>query len=230
MRVTAIVIAAGLGSRMGHTNSVPKPLLPILGKPILTYTLLAFEAAQEVSDVVLVVGEEERQRFRAMVDAEPDIRKVRAIVTGGRRRQDSTAAGLAHVPDETDLVIVHDGVRPFVTNEQITAVISAAARTGAALLALRCLDTVKRIAGGRVLHTLDRTDLWLVQTPQAFQKDLLERALAQAQADGMTASDDAVLVERLGAPVEVVAGAVENLKITTTSDLALAEFHLSRHG
>ncbi len=229
MQVTAIVVAAGVGSRMSRVNdSTPKPLLPILGKPMLAHTLLAFENVDQISDVVLVVPGHDRETVRAMVEANPHIKKVASIVPGGSRRQDSTAAGLAHVPDGTDLVVIHDGVRPLVKGEEITAVIAAAESTGAALLALKCVDTVKRIAGGRVLHTLDRTGLWLAQTPQAFEVDLLERALARAESDGVTGTDEAALVERLGEAVEVVEGTAENLKITTQSDLALAEFYLGR--
>ena len=234
MRVSAIVVAAGVGSRMGpqrgDVDSIPKPLLLIHGRPILAHTLTVLQAVKMVSEIILVVADEQRGRFRDMLAEEGVSGKVLAVVPGGKRRQDSTAVGLAHVPDETDIVVVHDGVRPMVTEEQISRVIAAAESNGAATVGLKCVDTVKRIANGRVLHTLDRSNLWLAQTPQAFQKDILARALSQAATDGVNATDEANLVERLGEPVQVVDGAVENLKITTRSDLALAEFYLGRRG
>ncbi|MFQ6671753.1 MAG: 2-C-methyl-D-erythritol 4-phosphate cytidylyltransferase, partial [Candidatus Tectimicrobiota bacterium] len=149
--------------------------------------------------------------------------KVGAVVAGGAERQDSVAAGLERVPPEAHVVVVHDGVRPFVTTAMVAAVVEAAQAVGAALTAIPVTDTVKRVAEGAVVETLSREGLFRVQTPQAFRREVLAEALRRARTDGVVATDEAALVERLGMPVQVVAGAETNLKVTTPEDWALAE-------
>jgi 2-C-methyl-D-erythritol 4-phosphate cytidylyltransferase len=222
MKVTALVVAAGSGSRM--LTGVPKQFLLLDGQPIVSRTLAVFETVNEVQEVTLVVpeGQEERCR-REWVDAH-GLKKVSHLVPGGKRRQDSVYAGLQMISPETDIVLVHDGVRPFVTSSIICRTIEAAARCGGALVAIPVKDTVKKAGSdGRVSATLDRTSLWLAQTPQAFRKPILMEAYQKAYIDGVIQTDDAALVERLGYPVQIIEGAWDNLKITRPDDLLLAQ-------
>jgi 2-C-methyl-D-erythritol 4-phosphate cytidylyltransferase len=144
------------------------------------------------------------------------------VVAGGRTRQDSVWLALQAVPDDAQLVVVHDAVRPLITAKLVDAVVAAAATSGAAICALPVAETVKRVRGDLVESTLDRSELWAVQTPQAFRADLLREAHEKARRDGIVGTDDAMLVERLGHPVRVVPGLPENVKITTPEDLRRA--------
>ncbi len=144
------------------------------------------------------------------------------VVAGGRTRQDSVWLGLQAVPDDAQIVVVHDAVRPLITRKLVDAVVAAAEASGAAICALPVAETVKRVRGDLVESTLDRSELWAVQTPQAFRTDLLREAHEKARRDGVVGTDDAMLVERLGHPVRVVRGLPENVKITTPEDLRRA--------
>jgi len=144
------------------------------------------------------------------------------VVAGGRTRQDSVWLALQAAPEDAEIVVVHDAVRPLITRRLIDAVLRAAAAEGAAICALPITETVKRVRAERVELTLDRSELWAVQTPQAFRADLLREAHEKARRDGVVGTDDAMLVERLGHPVRVVRGLVENVKITTPADLRRA--------
>ncbi len=154
------------------------------------------------------------------------LEKVGAVVAGGARRQDSVAAGLKALPREASVVVVHDGVRPFVTAEMVSAVVGGAEEVGAAVTAVSAADTIKRVDGGVVVETLKRDGLFCVQTPQAFSRGVLAEALERAEAEGVVGTDEAALVERLGRPVRVVPGSRYNLKVTTPEDWALAEMVL----
>jgi 2-C-methyl-D-erythritol 4-phosphate cytidylyltransferase len=144
------------------------------------------------------------------------------VVAGGRTRQDSVWLALQAAPDTADVVVVHDAVRPLITRRLIADVVRAAAGSGAAICALPIAETVKRVRGDLVEATLDRSELWTVQTPQAFRADLLREAHEKARRDGISGTDDAMLVERLGHPVRVVRGLAANVKITTPEDLRRA--------
>lgn len=221
MRVTAIVPAAGGGTRMGV--GPPKQYLPLAGIPLLARTLMALRASGCVDALVLVItpGHEERCRREIL---ESSGLSVDALVPGGEDRQASVYAGLRHVRAETDLVAVHDGARPFVTPAVIQAAVAAAAEAGAAVVAVPVTDTIKLAdRDGWLVETPERGRLWAAQTPQVFRAGLLREAHALALRDGVRATDDSALVERLGHPVRLVAGSTENLKITTTADLLLAE-------
>ncbi len=223
----AIVLAAGCGRRMGADR--PKQFMDLAGKPVLAHTLEAFEQAGSIDRVVLVAPPEQVGRCEAFVKTWGG-RKVSAVVPGGVARQDSVAEGLKAVGDEAGVVAVHDAARPLVLPEQIDAVVGEARETGAAVLGTRVTDTVKEVAGERVLKTLDRSRLWSVQTPQAFQADLIRRAHREAARSGYVGTDDTALVERLNAPVRVVEGRRDNLKITTPEDLQVAGDILRRRG
>jgi 2-C-methyl-D-erythritol 4-phosphate cytidylyltransferase/2-C-methyl-D-erythritol 2,4-cyclodiphosphate synthase len=207
-----------------------KQFITLEGLPLLTRACLALEAVEEVTAVVLAVppGSEE-QVWRRFVQPYP-LAKVAAVVAGGRERQDSVAAGCqAAAGLGAAWVVVHDAVRPLAQSALFSLVIAEARAAGAAIVAVPIVDTVKRDNGvGSVAATVDRSNLWLVQTPQAFRLDLLRQAQEEARAQGLTATDEAGLVEALGVEVKLVMGSRENLKITTPEDLKLAKAFLGR--
>jgi 2-C-methyl-D-erythritol 4-phosphate cytidylyltransferase len=226
MSVAALVLAAGRGERFG--GDVPKGLVPLAGRTLLAHSVLALAASPAVDHVIPVVPEAALDGLASRVPELAGLEKVLPAVAGGRERQDSTRAGLAAVPPGTRWVAVHDAARPLVRPAQVTAVVEAARRHGAAILAVPVRDTLKRVADGRVVATEDREAFQVAQTPQVFRLEVLREALDKASRWGRLASDDAGLVEALGVPVHVVAGDPENQKITVASDLAAAEAWLAR--
>lgn len=226
MIVTAIVPAAGVGSRFG--GAVKKQFIALNGLPILSHTLRALAASNALAAIIVVVppGEELRGREAlelARVDLETE------VVPGGQERQDSVYIGLQRAKAETDLVLIHDGVRPFVSREVVLATIDAAKEWGAAVAAAPVIDTIKRVdTDGFVVETLQRGQLWSVQTPQVFRYALLMQAHRSVREHGIVATDDAALVERMGGVVKVVRGSYDNLKITSEEDLPVADLILRR--
>lgn len=219
MRTLAILVAAGRGERMGGER--PKAFLPLGGQPMLLKAALAFEAAPPVDALVAVVPAEEIAAAEAILAG---IGKLRAVVRGGARRQDSVLEGLKQAPEGFDgIVLVHDAARPLVEVALIEAVVAAARESGAALPVLGLVDTVKRVRDGRIRETLDRSELAAAQTPQGFRYALLARAYEEALRDRITITDEAAAVERLGQAVVAVPGSPRNRKITTPEDLAWAE-------
>ena len=227
MKCVALVPAAGQGKRMGGAHS--KPYLLLEGKPILAHTLLELERCPLVDEVVLMVERGEIERARASVVEEFRLQKVGAILAGGVQRQDSVWEGLKTIQDDCDLVMVHDGVRPFISQEMLARSIQGAVDCGASIAAVPAKDTGKLVSAQNVvLTTPDRKSIFLVQTPQTFKRDILVRAYRQAMEDGFYATDEASLVERLGMPVKVVEGSYENIKITTPEDLVVGEMILRK--
>jgi 2-C-methyl-D-erythritol 4-phosphate cytidylyltransferase len=219
MQAFAILVAAGRGERMGAGR--PKAFLALSGQPLLLRAASALEAAPSVDSILAVVPAEEIAAARRILSA---LHKLRAVVPGGERRQDSVREGLRQVPAGFEgLVLVHDAARPLVEVGLIEAVCRAAREVGAALPVLGLADTVKRVRGGRVVETLDRSELGAAQTPQAFHFPLLARACEEAFRARVELTDEAMAVERLGVPVAAVPGAGRNRKITTPEDLAWAE-------
>jgi len=225
--IVAIVPAAGSGSRMG--GSSPKQFLRLGGVPVLVRTLRILAGSRVVRGIVLVAPPAAVERTRRLL-ARHRVPRVLAVVPGGAERQESVWLGLQAVPPAADLVVVHDGVRPFITGTLVRDVVEAARRFGAAICGIPVRETVKRHREGFVETTVDRGGLWLIQTPQAFRRTLLWEAHDKARRDGFLGTDDAVLVERLGVPVRMVAGLQENLKITTPDDLARARVLASARG
>ncbi|MFP3870646.1 MAG: 2-C-methyl-D-erythritol 4-phosphate cytidylyltransferase [Syntrophobacteria bacterium] len=221
MRVVAVIPAAGEGRRMG--GACEKQFLCLQGIPLLAHTLALFEQSPVVDGVVVVIPAHQRRLLEDEVLRPYHCRKVIAVVDGGRERQESVAHGLEAVPAECEVVVVHDGVRPLVSEELLAAVVEAAQKHGAALAAIAVRDTVKRVEDRNVAATIERDGLWLAQTPQAFHAGLLRRAHAKARREQTTATDDAALVERLGVQVHVVPGSERNIKVTTPDDLVVAE-------
>jgi 2-C-methyl-D-erythritol 4-phosphate cytidylyltransferase len=222
---TAIIVAAGAGKRFG--NQVPKQFLPVGGKPMLYYSLRAFDRCSDVDGLVVVVPPGREEYVDKELVRRYNIASVRQIVAGGNERQDSVEAGLEVVPSHTTLIAIHDGARPLVTIGTIQAVLSAADKHGAAVPGVSPKDTTKRVLDGKVAETLDRSSLVCIQTPQAFHYDIIRRAYKKAYAEGFVATDDAALVERLGYTVHVVQGDPRNVKVTTADDLAFVELLLA---
>ncbi len=224
--VAAVIPAAGAGIRMGADR--PKQFLSLAGKSILALTLDAFERCDVVSTVVLVVPAEEQDYCEREIVSWHGLTKVRRIVPGGTRRQDSVRCGLEACPPDCDIVVVHDGVRPLVRPGLIERVVSETREHGAAVAALPARETVKEVLeGGWVGLTLDRRKVWMIQTPQAFRfSEVLEAHKTAAEQGWEEMSDDAMMLERYGIPVRVVEGAEDNIKVTTPNDLEVARFFL----
>jgi 2-C-methyl-D-erythritol 4-phosphate cytidylyltransferase len=218
--VSAIVVAGGIGKRMKTT--VPKQFLNLQGRPIIVHCLERFETYQAIDEIILVAPADHLERMNTIIK-QTGYRKISMVVAGGARRQDSVKNGLHAVSPDTGIVLIHDGVRPFVSQDQIRRLIEQVRLKGAALLAIPVTNTIKKVAGGIVTETLDRRTLWQAQTPQGFDKALLVEAYEAASIQNISATDDASLVERLGHTVHIVQGSTENIKITTAADIAVAE-------
>jgi 2-C-methyl-D-erythritol 4-phosphate cytidylyltransferase len=223
MKTVAILPAAGLGTRMGRSDQSGsrKQFVELEGTPILVHTIRKFVRAPRVSEILVAVREEDREAVRDLLAGEGAAKAMR-LVAGGRNRQESVRNCLRAAPEDTDLVAVHDAVRPFVTVEQIEAILDETAEKGAVILAIPPVDTVKQVDRTRIHTTLLRERIVLAQTPQVFRYALLKRAFDQAEHDGFVGTDEASLVEHLGEPVHVMMGSDRNIKITRPSDLALA--------
>jgi 2-C-methyl-D-erythritol 4-phosphate cytidylyltransferase len=217
--IAALIPAGGSGTRLGL--STPKQFLRIGGVPILAVTVRRFATHPRITSVIVAAPPALVARAQRLLSRDGR-RASLAVVAGGAERQDSVARALATVGPAVEIVVVHDAVRPFVSRSLIDAVVDAAIETGAAICALPIADTVKRVRGDLVEATVDRSTLVAVQTPQAFRADLLREAHDKAKRDGVTGTDDAMLVERLGHPVRVVRGIATNVKITTPDDLRRA--------
>ncbi len=209
-------------------DSVKKPYLKLAEKPILAHTIQRFEQNSAVDAIFVIVDPTDFSECQAAVLHPYPFKKVQKLVAGGETRQMSVYNGIRALSTDVDFVIVHDGVRPFVTDEIIFACLTAADEYGAAVAAVPVKDTIKVANEDNfIVETPARERLWVVQTPQVFQKSLLEEAHQAAQARQLTATDDASLVEQLGFPVKLVNGSYANLKITTPIDLQVAEVLVS---
>lgn len=222
-KVGVIIAAAGAGRRMRADR--PKQFLALEGVPILILTLRKFDASTAIDHIVVASPQDSVEEVRRMVEDARLSKRVTAV-EGGERRQDSVAIGLENVEPGTDLVAVHDGVRPFVSLDDIGRAVSAAERTGAAILAHPVTDTVKEVERDVVKSTHRRERLVLVQTPQVFRTDLLIDAFDDARRAGYYGTDESSLVERMGHSVTLVHGSEWNIKITRPADLMLARFLL----
>lgn len=223
MKVGAIIAAAGFGRRMKTDR--PKQLLALNGTPIIVHTVRKFDACTAIDYVIVTAPRESVEEVRDLI-ASAGFRKTVTIVEGGERRQDSVAMGMQHLQAGTTVVAVHDGVRPFVTVEEIESVVQQAERNGAAILGVPIVDTVKQAEREFVELTLTREHLVLAQTPQAFRTEILKEAFDKAVQDEYYGTDESSLVERLGHPVAIVRGSERNIKITRPSDLTLARVFL----
>ena len=220
MKISAIIPAAGRGTRIG--SPTPKQFLFLNGKPILNHTLEVFERSGIIDSLVLVGPEQEVKTTLAQWLETSSI--VTQVVAGGEKRQDSVFNGFQALDKDTDIVVVHDGVRPFVTMEMILESVEAAKRHGAAIVAVPIGDTLKKVnPGGFVECTVDRERIWKVQTPQAFQYGVLHKAFQKAAVDSFYGTDEGSLIERMGGEIKIVPGSELNIKITRREDLVLGE-------
>jgi len=226
-KVTALIPAAGMGRRMGKT--VAKQFLPLGGKPMLAHTLLAFQRTPEIDEIIPILSEEDMESCLRDVIERYRITKVKTLVVGGKERQDSVFHGLQKIGKETGVVIIHDGVRPFVTPEMIREASGLANKGECIAMGVPIKDTIKEVDDNKIVRrTLERGRLWAIQTPQAFPVKVLKHAYEASQKHKIFGTDDATLVERAGGTVRVIMGSYENIKITTPEDLILAEEILRR--
>lgn len=226
-RITALIPAAGMGRRMGR--AVAKQFLPLGDKPMLAHTLLSFQRASEIDEIIPILSKEDMESCLRDVIEQYHVTKVKTLVVGGKERQDSVMNGLQKLEKDAAIVLVHDGVRPFVTHEMIKKSIDLAKKGECVAVGVPLKDTIKEVDDKRMVrHTLERSRLWAIQTPQTFPVKLLKRAYEEAYKHNTYGTDDAMLVERSGCKVRVIMGSYENIKITTPEDLILAEEILKR--
>jgi 2-C-methyl-D-erythritol 4-phosphate cytidylyltransferase len=233
MKVAVILPAAGLGTRMSKVSAEKagtsrKQFMLLEGSPILIHTVRKFAASSRVAEIVVAVRGEDTEWVAEMLAVDFPDGRVR-VVEGGDSRQESVEKALAHISPDTDLVAVHDAVRPFIDLETIHKVFDEAAETGAAIVGVPAVDTVKQVSRGtghvRIRSTLPREKLVMAQTPQVFRHDLLRRAFDLARVDGFVGTDESSLVERMDVEVSVVMGSDRNIKITKPGDMDLARLY-----
>ncbi len=222
MYLTAILLAAGKGRRL--QSRIPKPLVKLETLPLIVHSLKALSLNRFVKDIIVVVNPRNSKSVKKSIISYR-IKKVKRIVFGGKLRQDSVRKGLGAIGRETDFVLIHDAARPFIDSNMITKVVREARKSGAAVAGVPVKDTIKELRVSKcqsvkVSRTLERKNLWQIQTPQVFRKDLILEAYQRF--GGAKVTDDASLVEKLGAGVTVAMGAYTNIKITTPEDLIIA--------
>jgi 2-C-methyl-D-erythritol 4-phosphate cytidylyltransferase len=232
MKVAVILPAAGLGIRMSKSSAEKagtsrKQFMLLEGQPVLVHTVRKFVNSPVISEIVVALRPEDLDWAGELVSGEAGSKPVR-VVQGGDSRQESVENALAHVSADCDLIAVHDAVRPFVDQSTIESVVREAAETGAAIVGIVPVDTVKQVQRNKIRATLPREKLILTQTPQVFRADLLRQAFAQAREDGFIGTDESSLVERLDqVEVSVVTGTDRNIKITKPTDMELARLFLA---
>lgn len=221
MMTDALIVAAGKGRRMGE--KVKKQFIHLKGMPLLLYTLRAFEEFEDIGHIYLVLDEGDFHYCMEEIVEKYGIGKVYRLVPGGDRRQDSVWNGLQAMEGNCDIVIVHDGVRPFVSSDILKRLTAAMRSAQAVITAVPALDTVKRVdQGGNVVGTLQRDTLFHIQTPQGFRYDVIREAYRRAMGEGIQGPDDAYFVERMGIEVKIIEGSPLNIKVTTPEDITLA--------
>ncbi|MGO8731758.1 MAG: 2-C-methyl-D-erythritol 4-phosphate cytidylyltransferase [Terriglobia bacterium] len=225
MSVLAIIPAAGWGVRMG--SATPKQFLSLEGVPIFIHTLRKFVVCETVDDIILGLRAEDIERAQKEIERQQFARPVR-LVEGGPSRQETVARCLERAAADTEVVLVHDAVRPFIELEMIPRVVAAARQEGAAILGIPSVDTVKQVERHMILGSIPRERIVLAQTPQAFRYEIIREAYARALADGFTGTDDSGLAERLGYSVTVIMGSDRNIKITKPTDLPLARLYIAQ--
>ncbi len=217
--VSAIIVAAGKGRRFGHKLS--KAVLKLNSRPVIAYSLAVLNAHPQIKEIIVVGNPGNIRALRNIIQQQRAAKDVK-IVLGGKERRDSVANGLKAIGPQADLILIHDAARPFITKGLVSSVIKEARKAGAAIAAVPVKATIKKVKNGSVVEkTLDRGKLWEIQTPQVFKKSLILKAFNKFKR--IPATDDAMLVERLGAKVSVVLGSYSNIKITTPEDLIIAK-------
>jgi 2-C-methyl-D-erythritol 4-phosphate cytidylyltransferase len=224
VKIEAIIPMAGLGTRL--KSPVPKALIKINGKPLFFYSLQALERSRRIQSIILVVPAKYLWNVQRFVRSFK-LKKIKAVVEGGETRSQSVAHGLQSTDDDTDFVLIHDGARPLIKTAEIDQAIQMALKYSAVVFGVPVKPTIKRVNKAlTVIETINRDELWEVQTPQIFRKDVLVKA--HQHKNSKTASDDAFLVEQMGKPVKIFPGSYENIKVTTPDDLALVKILLKK--
>jgi len=219
--VSAIIAAAGMSNRM--KSKINKQFININGKPILAHTLEKFQRCKYVDEIIVVAREDEINYCKKEIVKRFGFNKVTKIVRGGKERQDSVYNGILALNGKTDIVVSHDGARPFVKVKNIVDSIRGAVKYGACVIGTPVKDTIKVVKDENIDHTPKRDVLWAAQTPQTFKKEILMEGYKKAIEDNFVGTDDSVLVERLGINVKMIMGSYENIKITTPEDIIIAE-------
>lgn len=229
LKSSVIIVAAGKGKRMGRDYN--KQYIILENKPILAHTIEKFENNCYIDEIILVVGNDEVNFVKENIVQKYNFKKITSIIEGGLERQDSVYNGLQSASKDCNIVLVHDGARPFITDETIEKGIQVAKESGACVVAVPVKDTIKIINENmEVVNTPDRETLWAVQTPQIFAYTLLMEAYKKIQNRNIKVTDDAMLVEKLGYTIKIIEGSYENIKITTPEDLILGEGILKKKG
>jgi 2-C-methyl-D-erythritol 4-phosphate cytidylyltransferase len=229
MKVTAVVPAAGRGRRMNA--GVSKPYIMLGGRPILAHVLSRLNDSPQIDEIILVTDRANLEKARIEIVKRYELVKVKKIISGGLERTDSVRKAISVISSDTDIVLIHDGVRPFVAEKTIRKSIDAATEFGAAIVAVPVNSTIKSADDGMFVEcTFHRDRLWEVQTPQAFKREIIEEAYQRQAISRGPATDDAVLVEHMGHKVKLVVGERENIKVTTPVDLLYAEYLLKKIG
>ena len=224
-KCTAVIVAAGSGKRMGGNK--PKQFLSLKGKPIIYYTINAFEKNDNIDSIILVTGADYISYCKEKIEDKYGFKKISRIISGGSERQYSVYNALKIIEPDTDIVLIHDGVRPFIMQQDINKIIEDTGLYGAAVMAVKSKDTVKFAdESGFVAETPDRERLWNIQTPQGFKLDIIKAAYDKAASDGFLGTDDSSLAERNGVRVKITEGHYTNIKITTEEDLLTADTFL----
>ncbi|MGX7418877.1 2-C-methyl-D-erythritol 4-phosphate cytidylyltransferase [Carnobacterium gallinarum] len=222
MNYELVLLAAGQGRRMEASQN--KVLIQLLGKPVIEYVLTTFVQDKACQHIILVVEKNEQLLIETIVQQNQfDKQKPITIVVGGTERQDSVYNGLQKLKNETGIVMIHDGARPFLEPNFLKELYQTAERTDAAILGMPVKDTIKKVNKNTVIETIPRELLWQIQTPQAFKIPLIQKVHANAKIEGFFGTDDASLVEHYGQPVSIVEGSYENIKLTTPIDLVIGE-------
>jgi 2-C-methyl-D-erythritol 4-phosphate cytidylyltransferase len=226
MSVSAIIVAGGKGIRMGAATR--KQYMLLAGKPIVCHTLEVFDACSCIEEIYLVVPPDDLATCAEKWVSSLSLHKTIHLVAGGIERQDSVFLGIQAVSGrQCDVVVIHDAVRPFVSSRMIETCVAEARISGACIVGMPAMDTAKLVNSGQIERTLDRNTIWMAQTPQTFDLNLIRKAHENARSENFMGTDDAMLVERLGHKIRIIAGSRLNIKITTPEDLSLAEgiFH-----
>lgn len=226
LKVSAVIVAAGTGSRMKMGEK--KQFLSIGGLPVIVHCLKVFENCDQVDDIIIVLSADDMDYFNNEIYKKFGFKKIKSIAAGGNTRQQSVYSGLSKVEKTTDIVMIHDGARPFVKEEELIASINAAQKFGAACIAVPVKDTIKVVDSSRfVQNTPNRANLWAVQTPQTFKYDTILKIHSIALEKGITGSDDASLAEACNIKVYICEGRYDNIKITTKEDLIYAQYFVT---
>jgi 2-C-methyl-D-erythritol 4-phosphate cytidylyltransferase len=219
---SVIIPAAGRGKRMG--SKVSKQYLEIGDKPIIVHTIEKFVQSEDINEIIVVTAQEELDFFKNQIISKYNLNKNLKIVAGGKERQESVYNGLKSISHKTDIVLIHDGARPFVSIDEIEKSIQGARRYGACVIGVKVKDTIKVCNDeGYIESTPKRERLWAVQTPQSFQTSIIMNAHKKAEEENFLGTDDASLVERIGYRIKMIEGKYQNIKITTADDLTIGE-------